>query len=217
MPRIEPLGDRALVAHFDTEQSAASWAAAVRGQHDPLIVDVVPAYRSVAVFPDPDRVDWDELGRKLSLLEPVSDEAAAGRWIALPVLYDGADLLDVAQRCGLTPEGVAAAHTAQDYTVFAVGFLPGFPYAGYLPQSLAGQPRRKSPRTRVPAGSVAIAGRQTGVYPTESPGGWNILGRTPLAIADPQRGHFPIRAGDRLRFVPITRDEFARRLGEPLP
>ena len=88
--------------------------------------------------------------------------------------------------------------------MFAVGFLPGFPYAGYLPDALSGLGRRAAPRVRVPAGSVAIAGRQTGVYPSESPGGWHLIGRTPLRIVDVEGGHFPIRAGDRIRFRPIA-------------
>ncbi|MDR3634214.1 MAG: 5-oxoprolinase subunit PxpB [Isosphaeraceae bacterium] len=214
MPRIEPLGDRALLASFETEQAAASWAAAVRAQKWPAILDVVPAYRSVAVFPEPETVNWNALCRHLSLLEAGAGEAAIGRSIELPVLYDGIDLPDVARHARLSPAAVVEAHTAQQYTVFAVGFLPGFPYAGYLPESLAGQPRRASPRKRVRAGSVAIAGRQTGVYPIDSPGGWNILGRTPLRIVDLDSGHFPIRAGDRLRFVPITATEYEQRFGE---
>src|SRR5205823_7967395 len=109
-----------------------------------------------------------------------------------------------------------ARHAGRDYDVFAVGFQPGFPYAGYLPDALSGLSRRDVPRVRVPAGSVAIAGRQTGVYPAESPGGWHLLGRTPLRIVDLERGHFPIRAGDRLRFEPIDAAGFAAPRGGPL-
>jgi KipI family sensor histidine kinase inhibitor len=109
-----------------------------------------------------------------------------------------------------------ATHSDPEYQVFAVGFRPGFPYAGYLPDRLSGLARRDSPRVRVPAGSVAIAGRQTGIYPDESPGGWHLIGRTPLRIVDLERGYFPIRAGDRLRFVPIDRHEFESRQGEIL-
>ena len=100
--------------------------------------------------------------------------------------------------------------------MFAVGFLPGFPYAGYLPDELRGLARRQEPRLAVPPGSVAIVGRQTGVYPIASPGGWRLIGRTPLRIADPEAGRFPIRAGDRIRFRPIERDEFEARADEPL-
>lgn len=216
MPKVQPLGDRGLLAGFATEREAAAWAAAVRAQLGPAVVDVVAAYRTVAVFPDPERVDWSALTERLRTLEPPDAEVASGRCIDLPVLYDGPDLPDVARRLGRSETDVVAEHSTHEYTVFAVGFLPGFPYAGYLPPGLSGLPRRSRPRTRVPAGSVAIAGRQTGVYPTESPGGWHLLGRTPLHIADLASGHFPIQAGDRLRFRPITLQEFETRLGELL-
>jgi KipI family sensor histidine kinase inhibitor len=107
-------------------------------------------------------------------------------------------------------------HSRTTYDVFAIGFQPGFPYAGYLPEPLDRLPRRAEPRLRVPSGSVAIAAGQTGVYPAELPGGWNLIGRTPLSIVDVAAGRFPIRAGDRLAFTPIDAAEFARRLGEPL-
>jgi KipI family sensor histidine kinase inhibitor len=94
--------------------------------------------------------------------------------------------------------------------------LQGFPYAGYLPRELSGLPRRDEPRLQVPAGSVAIAGRQTGIYPRESPGGWHLLGRTPLRIVDPEHECFPIRAGDRIRFQPIQLKEFEARRDEQL-
>jgi KipI family sensor histidine kinase inhibitor len=116
----------------------------------------------------------------------------------------------------LSETDVIAHHAGHEYRVFAIGFLPGFPYAGYLPPALSGLPRRESPRAEVPAGSVAIAGRQTGVYPESSPGGWHLLGRTPVRIVDLDRGFFPIRAGDRIRFDPIGPAEFEARRREPL-
>ena len=109
-----------------------------------------------------------------------------------------------------------AIHSSLDYDVFAVGFLPGFPYAGYLPPALSGLPRRDSPRLQVPAGSVAIAGRQTAVYPRQSPGGWHLLGTTPLSIVQVEAGYFPIQAGDRIRFQPISAGEFEARRDERL-
>ena len=152
----------------------------------------------------------------MQALVPQNNASESGKLVTLPVLYDGADLPEVAQRLRLTIDAVIAHHTDREFTVFAIGFQPGFPYAGYLPEPLSGLPRRDSPRVRVPSGSVAIAGRQTGVYPSESPGGWHLLGRTPLKIVDMDRGHFPIRAGDRLRFVAIDAEEYARREGELL-
>src|SRR5262249_549999 len=140
----------------------------------------------------------------------------SGRLHLIPVLYDGADLVDAAARLGLSADALVALHTSVAYDVFAIGFLPGFPYAGYLPDALAGLARRDSPRLRVMAGSVATAGRQTAIYPTESPGGWHLLGTTPLCIADPETGYFPIRAGDRIQFVPVSPSEFEARRHERL-
>lgn len=216
MIALEPLGDRAFLASFPDEEAASRWASAVRRQAIGGVTDVVLAYRSAAVFADPDRADLDRLVSQLRAIEIDSkaDEAEAGRVVAIPVLYDGPDLAEVAARCETTPAEVVAIHSGREYRVFAIGFLPGFPYAGYLPRALSGLARRAEPRLRVSAGSVAIAGRQTGIYPAESPGGWHLLGRTPLRIADPDRGDFPIRAGDRLRFEPITRDEFEARRDE---
>jgi KipI family sensor histidine kinase inhibitor len=214
MTAIVPLGDRAFLARFAREDDAARWADAVRARAWPGVLDVVTAYQTVGVYADPDRIDPDDLAGRLERLEPDPTGVTPGRLVELPVLYDGDDLSDVAGRLGLTASEVVAAHTGQDYRVFAIGFRPGFPYSGYLPAALAGLPRRPSPRTRVPAGSVAVVGRQTAVYPDESPGGWHLIGRTPLRIVDVARGHFPIRAGDRLRFVPIGPDEFESRRGD---
>jgi KipI family sensor histidine kinase inhibitor len=161
-------------------------------------------------------VDLDRLAGRLEALEPATAGEPVGRLVTIPVLYDGDDLPDVARRLGMTEPEVIAAHGGQDYRVFALGFRPGFPYAGYLPEALCGLPRRASPRVRVPAGSVAIVGRQTAVYPSETPGGWHLIGRTPLRIVDVERARFPIRAGDRLRFVSIDRDAFEARRGELL-
>lgn len=216
MVALKPLGDRAFLAIFPDEEAASRWASAVRRREIEGVTDVVLAYRSAAVFADPDRADLDRLDAALRAIEinTESEAAEAGRLVVIPVLYDGPDLAEVAARCELTPAEVVAIHSGLEYRVFAIGFLPGFPYAGYLPRTLSGLARRAEPRLRVPAGSVAIAGRQTGIYPAESPGGWHLLGRTPLRIADPDCGVFPIRAGDRLRFESIALDEFEARRDE---
>lgn len=219
---LDPLGDRAYLAHFADERSAAAWAGAVRRRHWPGVTDVVLAYRSVAVFADPDRVDLPGLESRLRTIA-IDPDDASGRGspdsretLVIPVLYDGEDLEEVAGRRGLSPAEVIALHSGTDYDVFAIGFQPGFPYAGYLPPALSGLPRRETPRLHVPAGSVAIAGRQTGIYPAESPGGWHLLGRTPLCIVDLDDAYFPLRAGDRIRFRPIPPDEFEARRHERL-
>jgi KipI family sensor histidine kinase inhibitor len=216
MIALEPLGDRAFLATFSNEAEASRWASAVRRRDIEGVTDVVLAYRSAAVFADPDHTDLTRLDTDLRTIEMGADvdQAETGRVVTIPVLYDGPDLAEIAARCDLTPADVVAIHSEFEYRVFAIGFLPGFPYAGYLPPVLSGLARRAEPRLRVPAGSVAIAGRQTGIYPVESPGGWHLLGRTPLQIADPDRGVFPIRAGDRLRFDPINANEFEARRDE---
>lgn len=216
MVSLEPLGDRAFLAHFATERDAARWAAAVRAQGPPGVTDVVLAYRSAAVFADPDQVELENLEAQLAETDGGTFGRSEGRLLEVPVLYDGPDLDPAAGLLGLDREQVVALHTATAFSVFAIGFLQGFPYAGYLPAPLCGLARRDEPRLKVPAGSVAIAGRQTGIYPRESPGGWHLLGRTPVRIADPDVGYFPIRAGDRIRFHPIDAAEFQDRRNERL-
>jgi KipI family sensor histidine kinase inhibitor len=213
---IEPLGDSAFLAHFAGEKRARGWAAALRARRWPAVRDVVLAYRSVAVFTAGEHVDLLDLESQLRAVKSSAEIRDVGRRLVIPVLYDGADLEMVADRLKVTIAEVIAIHSSVDYDVFAVGFLPGFPYAGYLPSALAGLPRRDSPRLQVPAGSVAIAGRQTAIYPRQSAGGWHLLGRTPLCIAQVETGYFPIQAGDRIRFQPISAGEFETRHHERL-
>jgi KipI family sensor histidine kinase inhibitor len=213
---LDPLGDRAYLAHFAAERDATGWAVAVRDRHWPGVVDVVLAYRTVAVFADPDRLNLSALESRLRAIAPAEESGHVGKRLVIPVLYDGADLDTVAMRSQLSTDEVIAQHSGVAYHVFAIGFLPGFPYAGYLPPALTGLPRRDAPRLRVPAGSVAIAGRQTGIYPGESPGGWHLLGRTPVCIVDLDDGYFPIQAGDRIQFRPISAAEFEARRHERL-
>ncbi len=141
--------------------------------------------------------------------------------LRIPVWYGGDDLAAVARTLGATEAEVIALHAGQDYRVFAIGFQPGFPYAGYLPARLSGLARRHRPDRGCRAGSVAIAGQQTGIYPTESPGGWHLLGRTPCRVVDVADAIFPIEPGDWLHFEPIEAAEFAdlasrkKVVGEP--
>lgn len=214
--QLELLGDTAWLARFERESEAAAWAGALRKTRLPGVLEVVTSYLSVAVFADPDHDDLDTLGQQLRTLEGGGQPKSTERRVDIPVLYDGEDLEPVAERLGLSIGDVIDLHSQRDYQVYAIGFIPGFPYAGYLADELARLPRRGSPRTRVPAGSVAIAGRQTGVYPSESPGGWHLLGRTPLRLIDLDRAYFPIRVGDLLRFSPIDLDTFLGMQGNSL-
>lgn len=216
MIALEPLGDRAFLARFATEAQARGWAELVRDRKFVGVVDVVLAYRGVAVHADPVRVDLETLGRQLAAIRADGIKERAGKLIVVPVLYDGEDLAAVAATLKQTIDDVVALHSGRCYRVLAVGFLPGFPYAGDLDPVLSGLPRRDRPRGRVPAGSVAIVGNQTGIYPAESPGGWHLIGRTPLRIVDLAIGHFPIASGDSLRFVPIDAGQYRSRVGELL-
>jgi inhibitor of KinA len=180
-------------------------------------VEVVPTYRSLLVVFDPLVLSRAELEREVAGLEERAapsealPRAAAARRVELPVLYGGEhgpDLADVAAHAGLTEAEVVRRHAAPEYLVHLVGFTPGFPYLGGLDPRLA-TPRLATPRREVPAGSVAIGGAQTGVYPVASPGGWRLIGRTPLRLFDPARGApFLVAPGDLVRFVPVDASAF---------
>lgn len=138
-----------------------------------------------------------EIVARLRELQP---DSAAGKLVEIPVVYDGEDLAEVARRTGLDAGEVIARHSGREYRVWLLGFSPGFPYLGVLDESLR-LPRRATPRARIAAGSVAIAGMQTGIYPGESAGGWHIIGRTPLRMFDPSRPEpFLLKPGDKVRF-----------------
>jgi inhibitor of KinA len=216
--RILPLGDTAVLAYLPDEAAAQRFAAAARAADVPGRLDVVPAYASVAVFFDPGITSLaavTEALRRLDLADPkVRTEP---RRHQIPCCYEmNLDLARVAEHTGRSPEEVICLHTTPEYTVYAIGFCPGFPYLGYLPPELCGVPRLPAPRVRVAPGSVGLTGRQTGVYPLERPGGWNIIGRTPLILADPAAGYFPLRVGDTVQFFRIDEAGYQRRAGERL-
>jgi inhibitor of KinA len=215
---ISPLGDQGILARFPAEAEALAFAAAVRAAGWPEVVDVVPAYFSVAVYHDPGRLRVGDLLKRLAAL-PFNPSSAAGvgRLHVIPCCYAlGPDLARVAEQTGLSPEQVIELHAGSEYTVYAIGFCPGFPYLGYLPEALCGVPRLPSPRLRVPPGSVGLTGRQTGIYPLERPGGWNLIAQTPLELVNVADGYFPLRAGDRVRFAPIDQKECERSRGKRL-
>lgn len=170
------------------------------------VSECVPAYASIAVHYDPLMVDEDRVAEWLRREAAGAEEDAArgSRRVEVPVRYGGEagpDLPLVAELCGLSPAGVVRLHTATEYTVYMMGFTPGFAYMGILDERLR-VPRLASPRTRVPAGTVAIAAAQTGVYPLDSPGGWRLIGRTDLALIDVEREPpFLFMPGDVVRFV----------------
>ena len=209
---IQPASDRSLLVSFgdvisiEAHHQVVRLTRALEGQRG--VLNLHPAFASVLIDFDPrfhTHADIEALVRRR--LETAVDEARPARVIEIPVCYGGEfgpDLEYVARHAGLTPERVIELHAAADYLVYFVGFATCFPYLGGLPPEIA-TPRLPAPRKHVPAGSVAIGGSQAGIYPLASPGGWRIVGRTPLALFDPQSSPPPLlRMGDRERFVPTT-------------
>jgi inhibitor of KinA len=209
---IRPASDRSLLvsfgdaitleAHRDVRRLLCTFQERPRG-----ILNLHPAFASVLIDFDPRRRTQDEIAALVRdrLAVPPSPSADDTRLIEIPVCYGGElgpDLAGVAEHAGLTAEQVVDLHASASYLVYFLGFSPGFPYLGGLPAKLA-TPRLPAPRKRVPAGSVAIGGNQTGVYPMESPGGWRIIGRTPVRLFDLEAAPPALlRAGDTVRFVP---------------
>ncbi len=191
-------------------------ARAVAARLQDKVLEVVPSYRSLLVLHDPLRVPRAGLERRLIRLAAEVEAAPPAqlrRVLRVPVCYGGElgpDLEEVARHAGLSTPELIALHAAPVYRVYLLGFTPGFPYLGGMSPRIA-CPRLPTPRARLAAGSVGIAGDQTGIYPVESPGGWRIVGRTPLRLFDPDpraRRPFLLEAGDGLRFVPIERQAF---------
>jgi KipI family sensor histidine kinase inhibitor len=218
--RIEPFGEAAVIVLLGggideaSYQHLATLSKAIQ-ENPPLgFTELVPAYNSLLVVFDPLVSDTAAISAAVQALAAALPPAAADApkdTVELPVAYGGEygpDLDSVASNAGLSTEEVIAIHSSRPYLVYMLGFTPGFPYLGGMDQRIAA-PRLKTPRTKVPAGSVGIADTQTGVYPLESPGGWNLIGRTPLALFDPDRQDPALLApGKYVRFVPISHDEF---------
>jgi KipI family sensor histidine kinase inhibitor len=205
--RVEPLGDSAFILR---ELDAEPWqiARALNEQPAPGLIEAVASYETVGLYVDPVLFD-------IEALRLPEASSCHGRAHVIPVCYElGEDLEWVARQLGITEAEVMRLHTSIEYRCYALGFCPGFAYLGYLPAAIAGLPRLDSPRLAVEPGSVGITGRQTAVYPLERPGGWRLIGKTPLTLVD--EDYFPIEAGDTVRFTSIERVEFEARRGERL-
>jgi inhibitor of KinA len=223
-PRFATLGDRALVVHLGdqidtpTFQAIRALSRQLEGTPPTGMMEFLPAFTTVAIYYDPVRTSESELTSSISELVNRLDLSRdpPSRVVEIPVCYGGefgSDLEFVAGNAKLTPRQVVEIHAAADYLVHMIGFAPGFPYLGGMSAKIAA-PRRSSPRLKIPAGSVGIAGDQTGIYPLETPGGWQIIGRTPLALFRPQQDPPALlQAGDIVRFRPIAPDQF-RQLAE---
>ena len=218
--RIKPLGDTALRVQLgegidpELNRRVRAACAALERAALPGVVEWVPSYTAVTVHYQPHVVRFQELCRQVEAAIAADQDAPlpAGKVVTLPVLYggeQGPDLGFVAEHHRLSVEEVIALHSTPEYLVYMIGFAPGFPYLGGLPERLA-TPRLEKPRLSVPKGSVGIGGSQTGVYSVDSPGGWRLIGRTPVALYDPKRNPPALlEAGDRLRFRPVSAAEYA--------
>lgn len=233
--RFAPLGDNAFMLEVGdvidepTHRRVQEVWRVLAAAPLPGVTELVPAYTTVTLFYDPvlavqagapgdDIFEWLVARTKERLKNPPRMEKPKSRTMEIPVCYGGEfgpDLGLVAKQAKLSPEEVIKRHSKPEYLVYLVGFAPGFPYLGGLPKELE-TPRHAKPRMVVPPGSVGIGGAQTGIYPLATPGGWNLIGRTPEKIFRPAE-HPPVllRAGDRVRFKAITAEEFAKWEAKP--
>ena len=220
--RVAAAGDSALVAEFpgriapEIHDRAAALAQRLRWRWGGILRDVVVGYCTVTVYFDPLQVDAPWLESEIQAAAgPARQATRTDRAVVdVPVCYEGdlaPDLDDVARFGGCSPDEVVALHTNRTYRVYMLGFIPGFAYLAEVDPRIAA-PRRAAPRTEVPAGAVAIAGGQTGIYPAVTPGGWNIIGRTRKKPYDPGRPvPFLFGVGDEVRFRPVSRAEFEQQ------
>jgi KipI family sensor histidine kinase inhibitor len=213
------MGDRGLLLEFGDEisfvvnEKVRRMALAIQSEAIEGIIETVPTYRSLLILYNPLILSIVELKKNLIRLEERLNQTPFPdpKLTRIPVIYGGLfgpDLEGVAQYHQISPEEVIRLHCSKPYFIYMIGFMPGFPYMGELPDSLV-TPRLKTPRLSVPAGSVAIAQRQTGIYSMESPGGWHILGRTPVKLFHPEKDPPALlKMGDMVQFYPINEKEF---------
>ncbi|MYL71519.1 5-oxoprolinase subunit PxpB [Halobacillus litoralis] len=227
---IHPLGDQALLIDFgeaineETNQQVRQAAAHLEKQKPDWMIEYIPAFSTLTILYNPYYIakqlrsqellpyEWART-KVLDLLSQTSSHHSEGRTIEIPVCYGGEwgpDLSFVASHNSMSEEEVIDAHMKGDYLVYMIGFAPGFPYIGGMDKKIAA-PRRDDPRLSIPSGSVGIAGEQTGVYPIETPGGWQLIGRTPLKLFEPDReSPSLLQAGDRIHFKRISEAEYSR-------
>jgi KipI family sensor histidine kinase inhibitor len=219
--RILTAGDSSLLVEFGHEISPeinrkiSSTVQLMKEQHIEGIVDIIPTYCSLLVNYDPLVISYNDLKKRLEGLVKVDVKSGEEKKtiVEIPVCYGGEygpDIANIAEHAGLTEEEVIKIHSSKDYLIYMLGFLPGFTYLGGLDERIH-TPRLASPRIKIRAGSVGIGGSQTGIYPLDSPGGWQLMGMTPVKTYDPDR-EVPIlvEAGQYIRFIPIDEAEYLR-------
>ncbi|MCA0970486.1 5-oxoprolinase subunit PxpB [Halobacillus litoralis] len=215
-----PLGDTGMQVVFGTEISKET-NQMIRRMTDHLkthpiegVTEWVPAYTTLTLYYNPSVITYralqDSLQRIFQNVQEQREAASASLVYILPTYYGGEDLSFVAEKNGLTEEEVVRIHSSEDYLIYMMGFVPGFPYLGGMSDQIA-TPRRDDPRPEIAPGSVGIAGSQTGVYPLTSPGGWQLIGRTPVKLYDPdQEEPILLESGHYIRFEPVSKDEYDR-------
>ncbi len=219
--KILTAGDASLLIEFGKEISPeinAKITATVqlmKEQHIEGVVDIIPAFCSLLINYDPRVLSYDDISKRMKRLLKMDIKAGESRRrvFEIPVCYGGQygpDLANIAEHAGLTEEEVIKIHSSRDYLIYMLGFLPGFCYLGGLDERIH-TPRLANPRLKINAGSVGIGGSQTGIYPLDSPGGWQLMGMTPVKTYDPDR-EVPIllSAGDYIRFIPVDEEEYLR-------
>ena len=219
--KILTAGDSSLLIEFGNEispeinQKIKTTVQLMKEQHIEGVVDIIPAFCSLLINYDPRVIGYEELRNRMKALVKIEVKAEAGvkRVFEIPVCYGGEygpDIENIAEHAGLSVEEVIKIHSSRDYLIYMLGFLPGFTYLGGLDERIH-TPRLANPRLKINAGSVGIGGSQTGIYPLDSPGGWQLMGMTPVKTYDPER-EVPIlvEAGDYIRFVPVDEEEFLR-------
>jgi inhibitor of KinA len=214
--QIEPLGDQAVLVTCRDEETAQRLALAIRRSPWEGVQDVVVAYHTLAIYLDLNKASISQIMREVKSISP-SKEKIQSRLHCIPCCYEmGPDLSATAEKLKLAAERIIELHTATTFTVYAIGFSPGFPYLGWLPKELQGLARRAEPRLQVPAGSVGIVGKQSAIYPEAKPGGWPLIGRTPLELVNVKDEYFPIQVGDQVRFESIDEATFRQLQGKRL-
>ncbi len=215
--RLTPLGEELIILEDLGDFPPALLADRLESIGLPGIIEAAPAWSTVGLHLEPESFCLPDLQKALHGLSPDQTQQLPSQTISVPVCWNlGEDLEAAAAACSLSVEKLISRLEGEGWPCRFVGFQPGFPYCGPLPPPLNQIPRLESPRTKVPAGSVAVAAGQLGIYPSDSPGGWMLVGRTPLVICSPNDSFFPIKPGDRICLQGITQKEFQDRLGERL-
>ena len=219
-PIIQPIADMGILVRFENESACQTFSNNIIKAAYTWVLDVVPAYKAVALYHNPDSITLESLIHEITSalkFPEITTATQQSKVVEVPCCYElGTDLEIVTKLKGLTTKEVIRLHSETEYCVYAIGFSPGFPYMGYLPKELEGVPRLATPRLKVPAGSVGLTGIQTGIYPEQKPGGWHLIGQTPNVLVDILTQYFAFNIGEKVQFSPINKSTFKKLVGAKL-